>query len=206
MDHLVAVYQDRETPRRVAEALVIEGVTPDHIHIGTVAGDTRSKQAEMEAELQRSWGGALIGSFLTGEMLRGVAVFAAVLVPVGAAIGALVGWLLFGETSDTWVRLGAGAAIGAMFGFIVGAILGGGLAMNSSAEPLAAEDGITVDVAGPPRGTEILMREFGAIRIDRFADEMWLKTEADENPHGVTENVRETAREFRENAADPRRL
>jgi hypothetical protein len=205
MDHLVAVYRDRETPRRVAEALLADGVTPDHIRIGSLAVDTRSKQGEMEAELQRSWGGALIGTFLTGEMLRGVAVFVAVLVPIGALLGALAGWLLFGETSDTWVRLGVGALIGGLFGFIVGAVLGGGFAMNSGAEPLAAEEGTTIDVSGPPRGTEDLLRDYGAIRVDRFADDMWLRTESDEGPQGITENVRETAREFRENAADPGR-
>ncbi len=205
MDHLVAVYRDRETPRRVAEALVADGVAPDHIRIGSVATDTRSKQGEMEAELQQSWGGALIGTFLTGEMLRGVAIFVAGLVPVGAVVGALAGWLLFSETSDTWVRLGVGALIGGLFGFIVGAVLGGGFAMNSGVEPLAAEEGITVDVAAPTRGAEDVLRDFGAIRVDRFADDMWLRTESDEGPTGVVENVRETAREFREHAADPRR-
>ncbi|MFN8028652.1 MAG: hypothetical protein U0W40_20540 [Acidimicrobiia bacterium] len=205
MDHLVAVYRDRETPRRVAEALLADGVAPDHVHIGTVAGDARARHAEMEAEVQKSWGGALIGTFLTGEMLRGVAVFVAVLVPVGAVLGALAGWLLFTESSDTWVRLGVGALIGGLFGFVVGGVLGGGFAMNSGVEPLAVEEGITVDVAGPPLGTEHLLREFGAIRIDRFADDAWLRTEFDEGPSGVTENVKETARQFREHAADPRR-
>jgi hypothetical protein len=102
--------------------------------------------------------------------------------------------------------LGVGALIGALFGFIVGAVLGGGIAMNSGAEPLAAEEGITVDVAEPPRGAEDLLRDFGAIRVDRFADDMRPRTESDDGPRGVTENVRETTREFRENSADPRRI
>ena len=205
MDHLIAVYRDRETPRRVAEALVAEGVSPEHIRIGAVADETRSKSAEMQAEVQASWGGALIGTFLTGEMLRGVVIFVVVLAPIGALIGAFVGWLLFSETSSVAVQLGVGALIGGLFGAVVGAILGGGFAMNSGVEPLAAEEGITVDVASPPRGTEVLLREFGAIRVDRFADEMWLRAEATEGPHGVAENLAETARQFRENSADPRR-
>jgi len=205
MDHLIAVYRDPATPQRVAEALVAEGVSPEHIRIGAPADETRSKSAEMQAEVQSSWGGALIGTFLTGEMLRGVAIFVAVLTPVGALLGALVGWLLFSETSSLAVRLGVGALIGALFGATVGAILGGGFAMNSGAEPLAAEEGVTVDVASPPRGAEDLLRQFGAIRVDRFADDMWLRAEATEGPHGVAENVGETTRQFRENAADPRR-
>jgi hypothetical protein len=182
MDHLVAVYRDRETPQRVAEALLADGVTPDHIHIGhlgSVAADTRSKQGETEAELQESWRGVILGgTFVPREILRDLAVFAAVLVPIGAALGALVGWLLFSETTDTWVRLGVGALIGALFGFIVGAVLGGGIAMNSGAEPLDAEEAITVDVTGPPRGAEELLRDFGPSRVDRFADDMSLGTES----------------------------
>jgi hypothetical protein len=98
-------------------------------------------------------------------------------------------------------RVLLGVVIGALFFGTVGTLLGGGLAMKSPEDQLAAERGVTLRVDAPGRNAERILLEHHPIRLDHLSGNRRIATTATEEPSGVRESIAE----FIANAEDPRR-
>lgn len=205
MTTLVAVYRDRTTADAAAAALHERGaVADDALRVGAREDAEASLHAEMTAETAHSWGAGVLG-LLTAEMMRGAVLFGAVGVAIGMVVGIPVGVFLYDDSVSLLTRMGVGALVGALFGSVVGTMLGGGMAMKSPEEGLAAERGVPVaivdlDPAVAPELVDVLAAH-EPIRVDRFVDGQPVETPVTEGPSGV----RETIGEFVANAADPSR-
>jgi len=113
--------------------------------------------------------------------------------------------LLYDDGVSLLTRLGIGALVGGLFGSVVGTMLGGGMAMKSPEEGLAAERGVPVaivevDPAASP-GLEAVLADYAPIRVDRFVDGQPVATPVTESPGGVAETIGE----FVANTRDPAR-
>jgi hypothetical protein len=201
MESLIAVFRDRHDADDAVRTLVDRGVPATAIHVESGEARAHAIDAEMEAQVSESWMGLGVGSFVTAEMMRGVLVFMAVLAPLGLVVGAVLGAVLFTETGDTWVRVLVGALIGTVFGLAVGGIVGGGFAMQSPNEPMAAESGVTIQVDGASPQVAGTLRGYTPLRIDRFVDGQYVATEETAGTQGVAR----TAHDFGETVADPGR-
>jgi hypothetical protein len=201
MTTVIGVYREAEELEAVARDLVAHGVPEADIRIGADEDHYQSISAEMEAEVSDSWGSAGLGTFLTAEMMRGAVVFIVIGAAVGIVIGIPIGLLLYSHTSSMVTRLGVGALIGVLFGGTVGAILGGGLAMQSPEEGLAAESGLTVRVEHDSPEIEAAMTSHDPVRLDVFSGQRRLRTPSTEGPSGIAE----TFDQFQQNIADPHR-
>jgi hypothetical protein len=200
MSTLVAVYRDRDTAEEVAHELESRDLHTT-VSVADPADAGLSIAAEMDAQVEEGWGTAAVGGFVTSEQMRGAVVFASGLGLLGALVGLPVGWILFDASTSTLTKLGVGALVGFLFGVVVGALLGGGFAMTSPQERLAAERGVTVRVDGASPSHERIMEEHRPIRLDRIVRGQRVETPTTEGPHGVAETIAE----FEANTADPRR-
>ncbi len=201
MTALIAVYRDEDDARAVASRL--QDTLPAAVEVAGDRDHETSIRAEMEAEVDESWGSPGVGVFLTAEQMRG-----AVLVSLGGgALGGLIGMpigLLLTSWTLPW-QLGIGALIGVLFGATVGALLGGGFAMQSAMHAPAAQQGYTVRVVPGSDAAEQVMVAAKPIRIDRVASGQRVSTPTTEGPSGLRENVRDTADKLVEHSRDERR-
>ncbi len=193
---LIGVYRDQATAESVADSL--HHTVADDVSIGDPTDVHDSVDAEMDAQLSQGWGS--LAAFLTEEQARGALWFATGLGLAGAVLGLPLG-LLYDAPAGLLVKLGIGALIGALFGATVGALLGGGFAMQSPAEEMAAERGVTVSCRRASPEAENIMRRFNPIRLDRMDRHQLLSTSATEGPSGLGE----TFDEFRRNTRAPER-
>ena len=203
MASLLGVYRDRDEAEATARDLVERAaIPPESLHVGDPADYELAIRAEMDAETSESVGSPGLGAFMTKEMFRGATVFALVLGGVGVVVGAVLGLVYPGASSwSAGERLLLGIVIGALFFGTVGALIGGGLAMKSPEDRLAAERGVPVRVDVVSPDAQQVMTEHDPIRLDRLADTRRLETLATEGPPGLVES----AGEFIANSADPRR-
>jgi hypothetical protein len=213
MTALIAVYRDLETAEAVAAELRDDEAVPDStVRVADWADLHASMRAEMQAEIQNSWGGVAVGGFVTGEMVRGALIFGALISVIGVLIGLPVGYFLYSSDASTWTRLAIGGGIGALFGATVGTLVGGGMAMKSPEDLLAAERGypVTVEDSGddPARApspviaeAEAVMARHEPIRIDKLVNGQLVATPVTESPGAV----QETVGEFIENTREPSR-
>ena len=132
--------------------------------------------------------------------MRGGAYLSMRLGLVGIVPGVLIGLAFFTSTDDVWTRLLLGGAVGLLFGATFGALIGGGMAIESTDRKLAGETGVAVRVDHAPEDTASLMEQFRPIRIDRFEDGQRVETIATRGPEGI----RGTWALFRRNAQEPR--
>jgi hypothetical protein len=116
-------------------------------------------------------------------------------------VGLPIGYLLFVGDASVWEKLALGALVGGLFGATVGGLLGGGFAMQSPEEKLAAERGVPVALDDAPPVAEEVMARHEPIRLDKFEDGNRVDTPQTEGPGGVMETVAE----FIANTSDPRR-
>src|SRR5262249_3476014 len=110
MSTLVAVYRDRGTAETVAHELE----SPDlhtTVRVDDPADAELSIAAQMDAQVQESWGTAAVGGFVTSEQMRGALVFAGALGALGAVVGVPFGWILFDASSSTLTKIGVGALV-----------------------------------------------------------------------------------------------
>jgi hypothetical protein len=198
---LVGVYKDRRIAEQVADVLSSQpGAEHDAVRVSDAADLDLSLRAEMDAEVADSWGSPGLGAFMTGEMVRGALLFSAVLGGLGLALGTIFTALLGPSALDFGERAALGAIVGTLFGGTVGTILGGGLAMKSPEDRLAAERGVTVRLEDPTEGSELIMAAHHPIRLDRISGTRRIDTITTDGDDGITE----TLREFRAHSADPR--
>lgn len=198
---LLGVYRDPHDANALAEELRRRGVAPAAIRLGLDEDRRASLSAEMEAEVADGWGSPGLGTFMTAEQTRGAVVFTVVFGAAGAVLGALLGALLLGGGLDAWLRALLGAGLGALFLGTVGTIVGGGFAMRSPADRLAAEEGVTVRVDSDDPGVRAVMERYRPIRLDRVEGGRYVGTVQTEGPQGIPG----TLEEFRRNAEDPDR-
>jgi hypothetical protein len=200
---LLGVYRDREEAEATARDLVERAsIPPETLHVGERADYERSIRAEMDAETVESVGSPGLGAFMTKEMFRGASIFALVLGGAGVVVGALLGMVYSGASGwSTGDRVLLGIVIGALFFGTVGTLLGGGLAMKSPEDRLAAEHGVPVRVDDISPDARDIMSEHHPIRLDRLADTRRLETLETEGSQGLAE----TTSQFIANSADPRR-
>jgi hypothetical protein len=202
MTVLVAVYRDRETAEAVAHELSnVPDVSSDAVRVSDEADHLLSVRAEMDAEVAESWASPGIGAFVTAEMMRGAVLFALVIGAIGVLVGLPIGYFLFVGDGAAWEKLVLGGVVGGLFGATVGSLLGGGFAMDSPAEKLAAERGVPVALEDAPPAAEEVMARYQPIRLDKFEDGNRVDTPQTEGPEGVTETVAE----FVANTGDERR-
>jgi len=200
MTTFVAVYRDRGTAEAVAHELESRDLHTT-VRVDDPADVELSVAAEMDAQVQESWGTAAVGGFVTSEQMRGAVTFAGALGIIGVFVGLPVGWILFDASSSTLTKLGVGALVGFLFGVVVGGLLGGGFAMTSPEERLAAERGVTVRVDGASPPDERIMEQHHPLRLDRIVGGQRVETPTTEGPHGLEETIAE----FKANTVDPRR-
>ena len=149
MTVLVAVYRDRETAEAVAHELSsVPDVSLEAVRVSDAADRLLSVRAEMDAEVAESWGSPGLGAFVTAEMMRGAVLLALLIGAIGVLVGLPIGYFLFVGDASVWEKLGLGALVGGLFGATVGGLLGGGFAMQSPEEKLAAERGVPVALGG----------------------------------------------------------
>jgi hypothetical protein len=202
MTVLVAVYRDRETAEAVARELSnVPDVSGEAVRVSDAADRLLSVRAEMDAEVAESWGSPGIGALVTAEMMRGAVLLAFLIGALGALVGLPIGYFLFVGDASVWAKLGLGALVGGLFGATVGGLLGGGFAMQSPEEKLAAERGVPVALDGASPAAEHVMARHAPIRLDKFEDGNRVGTLVTEGPGGVAETVTE----FIANTSDPRR-
>jgi hypothetical protein len=202
MTAVVAVYRDRETAEAVAHELSnVPEVSLEAVRVSDAADRLRSVRAEMDAEVAESWGSPGLGAFTTAEMMRGAVLLALLMGAIGVLVGLPIGYFLFVGDASVWAKLGLGALVGGLFGATVGGLLGGGFAMQSPEEKLAAERGVPVALDDASPAAEEVMSRYEPIRLDKFEDGNRVDTPVTEGPEGVTETVAE----FIANASDPRR-
>ncbi len=195
---LVGVYPDERIAEDVTRALRRAAPEGAAIAIADPFDAQESTAAEMDAELSQGWGG--VAAFLTKEQMRGAIAFAVGLSVAGAILGLPLG-LLYSAPASLLVKLGIGALVGSLFGSVVGTLLGGGFAMRSPADDLAAERGVTVSCEPDTETAEIVMGRFHPLRLDRMDRGQLLATPATEGPSGLAESIDQ----FRRNTASPPR-
>src|SRR4051812_18263668 len=168
MTVLVAVYRDRETAEAVARELSrVPGVSSEAVRVSDAADRLLSVRAEMDAEVAESWASPGLGAFFTAEMMRGAVLFALVIGAIGVLVGLPIGYFLFVGDAPAIEKVALGALVGGLFGATVGALLGGGFAMQSPDEKLAAERGVPVALEDAPPAAEEVMARYEPIRLDR---------------------------------------
>jgi hypothetical protein len=203
MASLLAVYRDRDEAEATAHDLLDHASTePSSLHIAERRDLELSIRAEMDQEFSDSVGSPGLGAFMTKEMARGAILFGLGLGAIGLVVGALLGLVYPGVHGwNTGDRVLLGVVIGALFFGTVGTLLGGGLAMKSPEDRLAAQRGVTLRSDAVTRDVERIMSAHHPIRLDRLADTRRVETIVTEGPSGIAEAIEE----FRANAADPRR-
>lgn len=163
---VVAVFRTPEAAQTAADAARRAGAS--EVRVDSERGDVLSLQSEMRDEMEHTFiGPGNVGPF-TKEMSKGLG--------AGAIIGGLVGAVIalpfvaidFGL--PLWQRVVIALVVGAFAGSTVGFVLGGGLGARGPAEPLAAEEGITVVATAAPTRLDDVERAFadtpGLIRVD----------------------------------------
>ena len=176
---VVAVYADNQSANLAAEAARKAGAT--EARVGGAGDDVVALRAEMRAEMDNSMAApASVGPF-PKEAAKGVTFG----VLVGSILGALLvlplGFVDFGL--PLWQRLLIAAAVGASGGATVGFVIGGGVGVRGPAEPLAAEEGVTVVALTPEAAMATVERAMqsapGLIRIDVAAQDQPVETVAE---------------------------
>ncbi len=146
MGSLLAVYRDRHEADAAARDLVERMSVPrESLHVGERADLELSLRAEMDQETSDVIGSPGLGAVMTKEMFRGATLFGLGLGGIGVVVGAALGLVLPGASGwSTGGKVLLGIVIGALFFGTVGTLLGGGLAMKSPEDRLAAERGVPV--------------------------------------------------------------
>jgi len=165
---VLAVVRDERTAADVArEAARITG-SVGGIQVGIGQDQVASLRAEMREEVANT----IVGPGNIGPFTKEMSKRMAWLVPVCAAVGAVVvlplGLLPW--PGPLWVRLVIAAVVGAFAGATLGFVLGGGLGPRPPEELLAAERGVTVRIrVGSERDAERVVAAVARhdpIRID----------------------------------------
>ncbi len=203
MGSLLAVYHDRQEAEAAARDLMEDASVPgSSLHVGERPDLELSLRAEMDAETSEVIGSPGLGSVMTKEMFRGAALFGLGLGGLGVIVGAVLGLALAGASGwSMGERVLLGVVIGALFFGTVGTLLGGGLAMKSPEDQLAAERGVTLRVDSVSVEAKQVLAEHHPIRLDVLSGTRRLATPVTEEPSGLAEAVGE----FVENSAEPRR-
>jgi hypothetical protein len=187
---LIAVFPTPEAARRAAERL-------GRARLGDVVVDeslAAVARGEMAEELDHTWGGGLLGTFVTDEMARPALLLAGVLALVGAAIGAGLTVAIASAPAAWWARAVVGGAVGGLFLGAVGAIVGGGMGSRDPSEDVGSGHEAAVRVRGETAATVAQLRLLHPVRIDRFLDGQYQETIAGETPpaahrlgHGIAD-------------------
>lgn len=161
-----------------------------------------SLRAEMDQETSDVIGSPGLGAVMTKEMFRGATLFGLGLGGIGVVVGAALGLVLPGASGwSTGGKVLLGIVIGALFFGTVGTLLGGGLAMKSPEDRLAAERGVPVRVDSVSVDAEQVLVAHHPIRLDVLSGTRRIDTPVTEGPGGLAEVVEE----FVANSEDPRR-
>ena len=198
---MIAIYSDRATAEAVATDLREHHHVSDAVlHVDEPADRRRALEAAMEEETAQGWASGIHG-FATGSMVRGAVLFGVLFGAIGLILGLPIGYFLFDQADSVVTRLGVGALVGMLFGSVVGSLIGGGMAVESPAEPVAGEHGVALRIDDAPAELETVLEQYEPIRIDRFDDGQRVATPVTDRPTGI----RGTVEEFEANARDPRR-
>ena len=193
MGSLLAVYHDRHEAEAAAQDLMGHVSVPGNsLHVGERVDLELSLRAEMDAETSEVIGSPGLGSVMTKEMFRGAALLGLGLGGLGLIVGAVLGLVLAGASGwSTGERVLLGVVIGALFFGTVGTLLGGGLAMKSPEDQLAAERGVTLRVDSVSAEAKQVLAEHHPIRLDVLSGTRRLATPVTEEPSGLAEAVGE---------------
>lgn len=140
---VVAVFPSAAAAERAA-AMVTAQVSNASVRVGDDAGHVAALRGEMAEEDARAFAGPSVGLY-TREMARGAAWGVGVWTLIGVLFAAPFSLIPFG-TMGIAGRLMIVAIIGAVAGGTVGFVAGGGAGAKGPAEPLAAEEGVTMSV------------------------------------------------------------
>ncbi len=203
MGSLLAVYHDRVEAEAAASDLVEHAaVSRTSLHVGERPDLELSLRAEMDAETSEVIGSPGLGSVMTKEMFRGATLLGLGLGGIGVIVGAVLGLVFPGASGwSTGEKVLLGVVIGALFFGTVGTLLGGGLAMKSPEDQLAAERGVTVRVDSVSDEAKRVLADHHPIRLDVLAGTRRIATPVTEGPSGLLEAVDELVA----NSEDPRR-
>ncbi len=175
---LVAVFPTEDAARRAAERL-------DRARVGEIIVDpsvATVARGEMAEELDHTWGGGLLGTFVTDDMARPALALALALALVGAVIGAGLTVAIASAPAAWWARAVIGAAVGGLFLGAVGAMVGGGMGARQPAQDVGSGRETAVRVRGETSATVAQLRLLHPVRIDRFLDGQYQGTVAGGTP------------------------
>ena len=188
---LVAVFPSPDVARRAAERL-------DRARVGEIVVDeslATVARGEMAEELDHTWGGGVLGTFVTDEIARPALVLAAALAVVGAVIGAGLTVGIASAPAAWWARAVIGAAAGGLFLGAVGAMVGGGMGSRHPEDDIGSGQETAVRIRGETSATVAQLRLLHPVRIDRFLDGQYQETISGETPP--------SARRLGQGVADP---
>lgn len=162
----VAVFADERRAAKVVNTLVDIGFDRRRIRVGDPDDLRSALRGEMREETDHTLAGP-VGAMPQEETV-GATVATAIGIAVGVAIGLLLSLIPFGLS--WWVRavilVGIGAASGATIGFIAG----GGFLARGPADPAAATRGVTVAVDPVTDQAIAVMRDSSPIRLDLLTE------------------------------------
>jgi hypothetical protein len=182
--HLLAVYRDTATARRVADGIRRRfGVTPT---VDAPLDERASLNAEMGEEMEHSFLAPQAGVVYSKESAKGLTLFTVLGSLIGLAVVVPI-TLAFADGLTTGARWATGIGIGLTFGATVGLVLGS-LAAKRPNEPMAAEKGVTVRVPADADDLRTMLMEADPIRLDVVDDN-------DRPITTVTTDEKRTARE-----------
>ena len=172
--NVVATFENLQSARQAMEAAKRIGVDESRIRLDDRRDEVASLRGEMRQQSEETFvGPGNVGPF-TDQQAKGLAFGTAVAIPIGAAIGLLIGLIpmgwVFGDL-DLGLRLLIGAAVGAAAGATVGFTAGGGVRpFMSGDDEMAAERGVTVGFAtdDPDEANRVAdaLRQARASRVD----------------------------------------
>lgn len=162
--HAIAVLRERRIADSVRQQLVQAGVPERDITVGAHESDVASLRAEMRDELENSMTSPQMGVAYPKEGLKGILALAPVAVLVCALLAVPVVFVAAPDW-DLWLKLVFAAVIGGLMGGTI-AIVAGAAAARGPAEPLAAEEGVTVRVSDATPKVLDLLRAHDPIRLD----------------------------------------
>ncbi len=188
---LTGVFRDREQAESVAEKAKAAGVPEEDIHIDRREDRAASLRGEMRDELERSWASPQGAFIVTKRAMKGALVASPVAVVVGILLVLPFAFLSWGFM-PLWGRIIATSLIGATAGATVGFIVGAGEAEKGASAPMAAEQGVTVNVGDARPEVQQMLVDEEPLRLDVTTPDGaplgTVTSESERNDEGVMED------------------
>jgi hypothetical protein len=197
---VIGVFPSREEARAAAAAAQRAGADPAAIRLADREDRVRVLEAEMQDEVDTSlMGPGNVGPF-TKEMQRAILPLTIVGLVVGAVLALPLAAIHFADIA-AWGRVLIVVVVGAAIGAVVGFQFGGAYGARRPEEKLAGERGVTIAIDDAPASAVDALRAMHPIRLDAFERNgralRPITTDEDSSPRRVVEDVEKHLRDRR---------